>query len=169
MPLAALVDGVYTCAPLLDDAQWSALRRAEIRFHPCGEPGFARVSALGTRHFVHKQLCSAHGSESPEHLRMKALVATHVAAAGWEARTEVPGSGYVADVLAQVRGVRVAFEIQRSRQDLQTYHRRQRRYQDDGVRAVWLAAAVPAGIIPLVLQAPIAPGTPLPAGGSIQV
>ena len=41
----------------------------------------------------------AHAPESQEHLHLKALVARAVAQAGWSAATEVPGEGFIADVM----------------------------------------------------------------------
>ena len=145
MPLSATIDGEQVCAPLFDDRQWAALRGKTVVLQPCGHRGFIRVSKLGTRHFVHERGCDCHHGESAEHLRVKSLVASAVAACGWMAATEVPGPGFVADVLAQRAGARVVFEVQRSRQVLHEYERRQATYAAQGLRCVWLAASVPAG------------------------
>lgn len=145
MPLSATVDGQPLCAPLLDERAWAGLRGKAIVLQPCGHPGFPRVSRLGTRHFVHERDCGSHRPESTEHLYVKAAVAGAVAETGWSAGTEVPGPGFVADVLARRGDMRVAFEVQRSRQVLREYERRQATYADAGIRCVWLVAAVPAG------------------------
>lgn len=145
MPLSAIVDGDLVCAPLLPDARWQQLRGGRVELQPCGHRGFPRVSPLGTRHFVHERDSDCHHSESPEHLHLKAVVARAVAAAGWQAGTEVPGDGFIADVLACRGGRRVALEVQRSRQVLQQYRARQDTYARAGVRAVWLANSVPSG------------------------
>jgi competence protein CoiA len=145
MPLSATVDGELLCAPLVPDGLWEDLRGARVTLQPCGHRGFARVSPLGTRHFVHERDCDCHHPESAEHLHMKAVVARAVAAAGWQAATEVPGAGFVADVLARRGDATVAVEVQRSRQVLQRYRERQATYQSQGIRAVWLVRTVPAG------------------------
>lgn len=145
MPLSATVDGQSLCAPLLDERAWATLRGKAIVLQPCGHPAFPRVSRLGTRHFVHERDCGSHRPESAEHLYVKAAVASSVTEAGWSAATEVPGRGFVADVLARRGDMRVAFEVQKSRQVLREYERRQATYAAAGIRCVWLVAAVPAG------------------------
>lgn len=145
MPLSASVDGELLCAPLTDEPTWSGLRGKDIVLQPCGHPGFPRVSGLGTKHFVHARDCGCVHAESAEHLRVKAVIAAAAAAAGWSAATEVPGEGYVADVMAERGPVRIAFEVQRSRQVLREYERRQATYAAAGVRCTWLVADVPAG------------------------
>lgn len=145
MPLSATVDEELVCAPLLDDDAWSRLRGRTIVLQPCGHPGFPRVSPLGTRHFVHTRdsACATH--ESPEHLHLKAVVARAAAQAGWQADTEVPGNGFVADVLTRGRSGQVAFEVQRSSQVLREYERRQAGYEAASIRCVWLVARIPTG------------------------
>lgn len=145
MPLSALVGDHLVCGPLVDDDTWARVRGSTITLQPCGHAGFPRVSPNGTRHFVHVRQSGCDHAESSEHLRVKADVAAAVAAAGWDAATEVPGPGFVADVLAQRGGTRVALEVQRSRQMLRDYERRQATYQAAGIRGVWFVAVVPAG------------------------
>jgi hypothetical protein len=145
MPLTAVSHGRALVGPLLDDAEWAQLKGSSVTLHPCGHRGFPRVSPLGTRHFVHDRECGSHRPESAEHLRVKAGVARAAAAAGWDVATEVPGPGYIADVLAGAGSASVAFEVQRSRQVLHEYRRRQSTYARAGVRCVWLARTTPAG------------------------
>ncbi len=145
MPLSANVDGELVCAPLMPDDRWAALRGERVVLQPCGHPGFARVSGLGTRHFVHTRDSDCHPGESAEHLHLKAVVARAVADAGWTPGTEVPGPGFVADVLATHDSRRVAIEVQRSKQVLRQYRERQDTYNAAGVRAVWLVRSIPAG------------------------
>lgn len=145
MPLSATVHSELVCAPLMSDDDWNRLRGERVELQPCGHPGFPRVSALGTRHFVHTRDSDCHPGESPEHLHLKAVVARAVAHAGWTPGTEVPGPGFVADVLATRGDTRVAIEVQRSKQVLRQYRQRQDTYSAAGVRAVWLVRNVPAG------------------------
>lgn len=144
MPLSAVVEGRIVCAPLLDEEAWAMMRTGPVTL-TCGHPGFGRTSPLGTQHFVHVRDSGCGHAESAEHLHLKACVARSVAAAGWAACTEAPGPGFVADVLAARGSSRVAFEVQRSRQVLREYERRQARYAEAGIRCVWLVKDVPAG------------------------
>lgn len=144
MPLSAILEGELVCAPLLDDMRWRGIRGAAVTL-TCGHAGFPRTSPLGTHHFVHARGSDCDSGESPEHLHLKAVVAMAVAAAGWTAVTEAPGEGFIADVLAVQNDSQVALEIQRSRQTLREYERRQSRYETAGIRAVWLAKDLPTG------------------------
>ncbi len=145
MPLSADVDGTLVCAPLLDSNAWAGLRGHDIRLTPCGHKGFPRVSPLGTQHFVHESQCAAHRPESAEHLHGKAVALQAAAAAGWQSAAEVPGEGFIADVLARKGDTTVALEVQRSRQTLREYQRRQSVYANAGIRCVWFVRQVPAG------------------------
>jgi len=154
MPLRAVVDGRNIVAPFLSDEEWQELRQAvqagqkAVVLPCCQVPGFLRVSHRGTRHFVHKRrgTCSW-GPESEDHLRLKEVVAQAARAAGWEVTTEAAGDGWEADVLAERPGgqssLRVAFEVQLSRQTLETTLARQERYRRSGVRGCWFFAHLP--------------------------
>lgn len=148
MPLAAQIDGERIVAFLLDGSAWAALR-ADLKTGnrsatlSCGSEAFGRTSPLGTPHFVHKRgsRCDAHGPESPQHLLAKKVITEAAIEAGWDAAPEVPGSGgrWIADVLATRGNVKVALEVQWTRQDIGDYVARQERYAADGVRAAWFA------------------------------
>ena len=147
MPLSGLVDGepvVVACSPT---EEWAHLKedvRAKRRGTrcACGWKGLAKTSKLGTAYFAHApggDGCSA--GESAQHLRAKAIIVEAITRAGWTAQTEVPGDGWVADVMATRGDVRVVFEVQWSRPD----PRRVRdtvssRYLDSGIAAIaWFA------------------------------
>lgn len=105
------------------------------------------MSPLGTQHFVHERDSGCEHCESPEHLHLKAVIALAANACGWQAATEVPGEGFVADVMAVAEDRKVAFEVQRSKQILREYQQRQERYRRADVRSVWFAKSVPAGYV----------------------
>jgi hypothetical protein len=147
MPLSALIEEELVCAPLLDEQRWQELKGHPVQLQPCGHRGFGRVSRLGTQHFVHERDSGCEHSESAEHLHLKAVIAMAANAAGWQAATEVPGEGFVADVMAIAEQRRVAFEVQRSKQILREYQHRQERYRRAEVRCVWFAKSVPAGYV----------------------
>lgn len=142
MPLSASVNGERVVSSLLTEEQWAALRddlrsRRRVLTMPCGWPGLAKTSRLGTRYFAHKpggDGCTA--GETAQHLLAKAIVVDAVTAAGWKAEPEVPGDGWIADVMATQGGVRVAFEVQWSNQTLDEYRRRQQRYRDSGIASI---------------------------------
>lgn len=62
---------------------------------------------------------------------------------GWEANPEVRGTtsdgeAWIADVLCERDGLRVAFEVQWSSQSDEEFRRRQQRYARSGVRTIWV-------------------------------
>ena len=148
MPLRADLDSQPVVASEVSDRVWEQLRlvsRAALErlvFPVCGTGALLRTSPLGTRHFVHRPgtSCAAHPGEGQEHLAAKAVIVAAATAAGWDAVPEQPGSGWVADVLAARGRLRVALEVQWSRQSRERYAERQRAYDADGVRAVWFSA-----------------------------
>lgn len=146
MPLSGLVDADRVVSSLLTEEEWAALKedvRAKRRAitMPCGWPGLAKTSKLGTAHFAHKpggDGCSA--GETAQHLLAKAIIVNAIIAAGWEAEPEARGEGWIADVMATRGDVRVAFEVQWSNQSLDEYRHRQQRYRDAGIASTaWFA------------------------------
>jgi hypothetical protein len=146
MPLSGLIDGERVVSSLLTTEEWAALKedvRAKRRAiaMPCGWPGQAKTSKLGTAYFAHSpggDGCTA--GETAQHLLAKSIIVDAITAAGWTAEPEVPGEGWVADVMATRGDVRVVFEVQWSNQTLDEYRHRQQRYLSAGIDAVaWFA------------------------------
>lgn len=145
MPLVALVDGERKVSSLLSDEEWSTLQKF-VRAKKgtltllCGLPGHAKTRK-GTRFFAHNPgtggTCTEHPGETAQHLRAKDIIVRAAVAAGWEAQPEVVGDGWVADVLAEKDGKKVAFEVQWSAQVDADYAYRQERYAAAGVRCAW--------------------------------
>jgi hypothetical protein len=148
MPLVAIAGGTRLESWDLTADEWAALKRSYRDaglIMSCGEPGIPKTSSLGTQFFAHKPKtdCQAHegGPETPEHLRAKAVVAEAARAAGWTATVECPAPdrSWIADVMIEKDGRRVAVEIQWSKQSNADFRRRQSRYEQDGVKCFWLA------------------------------
>lgn len=110
----------------------------------CGESGVP-VTRGATQFFRHKPStdCQLHegGPESPEHLRAKAVVADTARELGWTATVEYPAPdrSWIADVLIEKDGRRIAVEIQWSRQTGTDFLRRQMRYEAADIECFWLA------------------------------
>jgi hypothetical protein len=145
VPLRALVEDREVIAPLLDDEAYADLR-AELRRHVvaarlpcCAGEAFLRTSKLGTRHFVHRVTRDCdHSGETLAHLWAKAEVIAGCKSIDWDARPEVTGEGWRADVLASRGQTQIAFEVQWSPQDEELALARQDRYRRDGIRGCWL-------------------------------
>ncbi|SCK14437.1 competence protein CoiA [Vogesella sp. LIG4] len=150
MPLRCIDDlGNSIQSFSLDDQQWAALQRENalrrhLRMACCDTPAVLKTSKLGMRFFAHAKRgeCTS-APESEHHLTLKAIAASAIQACGWNVATEVPGETpagekWIADVLATRGNARVAVEIQWSGQTADETMRRQERYHQSGVRALWL-------------------------------
>lgn len=153
MPLSALLDGEAIYAFDLDDdaakALASRVRHGSVELKMvCGRRGFLRRSRRGTLHFVHgrtEEVCVwPHASMTEEHMAAQRIIIEAARAAGWDAIDEVAGGDekagrWRADVMATKGPVRVAFEVQWSRQSDYRYEERQEAYARAGVRGAWFA------------------------------
>ena len=132
-----------------DERAWKRLRESnakerDLRMPCCGAAVVLRTSPLGTRHFAHaRRGPCATAPETAEHLLAKRVVVEGIKRTVWSVRTEQEGSTpdgerWRADVLATKGKAKVAVEIQWSRQDGEETLRRQDRYEEAGVRGLWL-------------------------------
>lgn len=150
MPLRSLNFSALIYAFNYPDAhQWNELR-SQNRSHRiltmpcCSGPVVLKTSKLGTRYFAHatRDKCTS-SPETAEHLLAKATIAEGVRVARWQARIEVAGttpSGepWIADVLAERENDRpVAFEVQWGQQTDEETRKRQARYAESSIRALW--------------------------------
>lgn len=97
------------------------------------------------RHFVHKSAgCALHAAPGPEsqgHLASKAALAAAARRAGWDATIEFvgPDREWIADVLIERDGSRIALEAQWSPQTSGEFVRRSQRYAEASLRTIWFA------------------------------
>lgn len=154
MPFSALLDGQPVISLLMSDEQWSQAKAVgkqdeeRLLVGYSRLPGFARTSSLGLRHFAHRKGYAPdyEWSESAEHLSLKAELVRAIAEQGWNVDTEVPSGPereWIADVLAEQDGQRIAFEVQWSKQSAAEYVRRTQRYADAGIECVWFVRHLP--------------------------
>lgn len=152
MPLRALFCEQSVTSTLADEAQWVELKAAAkgnpdaLILPGCRLPCYPRRSARGLKHFVHRPgvVCVDHKGESAIHMEAKAIIAAAAIEAGWEADVEQRGEKWIADVLAWRAHVRIAVEVQWSRQTLERFIERQETYASADVRGVWFARHSPA-------------------------
>lgn len=152
MPLKCLNDGKEVYAfDIASDVAWIELRKTNnksnhLKMPCCGAPVVLKRSKLGLRYFAHKQTgqdaCSAK-PETMEHLQAKMAIVEGVQRAGWLAKTEYNGitpsnECWRADVLAEKGQEKIVFEVQWSKQSIEETERRQKKYAESGVSAVWL-------------------------------
>jgi len=150
MPLRAFFGGRELLAPLMSDEEWLNLKaqRPKVRLCCCDSTGYLRTSKLGTKHFVHDKdrICNW-APETWQHLLAKTEIVRVCQQFGYDAKTEVSGSDWRADVLATKtdRGqlIKLAFEVQWSPQTLEETAARQAKYQRDGIRCCWLFRKLP--------------------------
>jgi competence protein CoiA len=146
MPLSARIAGKTVTGPDLSENEWAELasqhkKGLAIAMPCCGAPGHLRRSRRGTQHFYHATGAGCgYEEESPEHLELKHLIYRACKDAGWEAQTECPAPdrSWIADVLAEKDGRRIAFEIQISRISVEEIAERDRKYREEGIESYWL-------------------------------
>ena len=150
MPLTAYLYSQKIFAPFLTDNEWNHIKKSlkqnpeYLHFKCCNNPVYARVSKKGLRHFVHKNTDSCNYiHESEDHLLLKLEVFEACCDIGWNAEIEFVGDNFRADVLASNDKHKVAFEIQLTRQDLQTTVDRQRAFEEAGIRCAWFFKRIP--------------------------
>jgi hypothetical protein len=150
MPLRALINDNEVLAPLVSDNEWEVFKnqKPSIVLPNCGHSAFLRKSKLGTKHFVHKtaKACNC-SSETWQHLLAKTEIVKACHKAGYDAKTEVSGVDWRADVLATKQTskklIKIAFEVQWSHQSLEETQARQAKYERDGIRCCWLFKRLP--------------------------
>lgn len=147
MPLVGLVAGTRVESWLVSPADWDELKSTYKTLGvtmSCGQDGIP-VTRGATQFFRHKQRTDCHlhegGPESPEHLRTKAVVADTARKLGWKATVEYPAPdrSWIADVLIEKDGRRIAVEVQWSHQTAAVFQFRQARYEEAGLECFWLA------------------------------
>lgn len=149
MPLKCLRGGeeIYSFNIESDEA-WEDLRKAnakakDLRMPCCDASVVLRTSKLGTKHFAHARIGSCTTApETAEHLLAKMAIVDAIRGTDWtplpeQAGNTPSGEEWRADVLAVKGKAKVAFEIQWSRQDDAETTRRQKRYDEAGVRGLW--------------------------------
>lgn len=130
-------------------AEFDEVRRAHrkaglFHFACCDSKLGLRTSSKGLQHFYHLTPGGGcvYASESEAHLLLKQEVMLAARAARWDAECEVTdatgGGRWRADVMMSRGKARIAMEIQLSRLPWDEIRRRQERYQEDGVRGLWL-------------------------------
>ena len=130
-----------------DLAGWAELkdsyRSRGLRMPCCARLAVPKTSSRGLFFFAHARIgeCTT-APESAEHLYLKTLIAQTAKRIGWmvatERRGESPdGDPWIADVYCEKEGVKFALEIQLSPQTLDETARRQKVYEESGIRCVW--------------------------------
>jgi hypothetical protein len=147
MPLSATVGEIRIESWAVSAADWLALKASYRKsgvIMSCGQNGIPKTSRLGTQFFAHRpnSECAAHDGapETAIHLRAKAIVAQAAQDVGWDATVEyaAPDRSWIADVLLEKDGRRLAVEIQWSPQSDVDFRRRQDRYEAAGIECIWL-------------------------------
>lgn len=151
MPLRAYANEEEVISIDLNDEQWSELKQklknsfVSIKLPCCGQEGYLRKSKNGFKHFVHK-----HSSdncnwqpESKEHLMAKSDIIEACRLCGWDAIPEFSENDWRADVLAVKKDLRIAFEVQWSRQSFEETKFRQEKFNKSNVRGCWFFKNAP--------------------------
>jgi competence protein CoiA len=149
MPVDAYTnDGQLLDAARFTAEQWEALKTQSantpdmFRMSCCNSRAVLKTSLYGVQFFAHYSDECANAPETLWHIAGKDMVVGALAAHGIKGVLEASGGKgarkWEADVLFEVKGRRVAIELQRSYQHLRDFIRRQDRYNADSVECYWL-------------------------------
>ena len=109
----------------------------------CNNPVIPKLGKINTHHFAHASVSCGHGAgETIEHETTKKLICYNLRKAGHLAEMEVPirehGISRIADVLANIHGKVVAFEVQCSTISQREILRRTTEYTLCDIFTVWV-------------------------------
>jgi competence protein CoiA len=146
LDFAHRADGSVVDASLLNPTTWRELqvsyRVGELTMPCCGAPAVPKTSANGLQFFAHAAGTCGSAPESIWHESAKQTVRDTARSLGYQATLERPGNTngqrWCADVWLDLPNGPVAIELQHSYQHLRTYLERQKRYENAGVRCLWL-------------------------------
>ncbi len=155
MPFKAKIDGETVISVDMTDEEWNELKKIvlshknTIELPCCGSLANPRVSKLKTKHFVHKAKTPSCNwkPESAEHLWVKEIIFKTCKEEGWYVEPEYSFNDWAADVFATDGNVKIAFEVQWSRQTEEETRRRQQNYKKDNIKGVWLFRHIPESLI----------------------
>lgn len=146
MPLVGMLDGERIESWTTDAAVWLEVKKgykARELLMMCGQPGVPKTSQLGFQFFAHKTSFACGLAECREetaaHRELKTIIASAAQETGWTATIEYPAADrtWIADVLAEKDGQRMALEVQWSKQSSNDFIHRQERYQKAGIDCFW--------------------------------
>lgn len=150
MPLIAIRvrDGAEIESFSVREDEWKTMKKEPIGSYIMRGsewPAILKRSIRGLHFFAHAPgfKGAKPEPESMEHLQAKAIIAKALRAAGYTAVVEKPGiskngEAWQADVFCETASGDIAFEIQLSQQTLEDYLTRTFRYQQSGVKCIWL-------------------------------
>lgn len=142
MPFKAYVDGKVVISSFISKDEWDEIKKMKlpIKMHCCENDGYMKRNKYGTQFFVHnnKKNCN-YKPESAEHLALKDEIAKCLHKNGCDfIDVERKGPDWIADIYAEHRGKKYAFEIQISKIDRETIIERSKKYVNSGIHPVWI-------------------------------
>ena len=148
MGFLSIIENKEIYSFMLNDEQWDRLKdkyKNLSMYMPCCQTrAIPKKSKLGTQYFAHypARNCGVNSGESPEHQFCKYLIFKYLHKNGWavtpEFRSQTPsGEIWIADIYAEKNNTKIAVEIQWSPQSIEETKRRQEKYRQSGIRAVW--------------------------------
>ena len=155
MPLRAKINGKEIISTYLSKDEWKDLKynikinQLDVLISQTNKQGYLRTSKLGLQHFAHKKGEKPENwkPESRQHMLAKTEILLACKEVGWEAKSEYIENNWIADVLAIKGNIRIAFEVQWSRQSYDKTIERQTNYKNDNVRGCWFFKTPPKQIL----------------------
>lgn len=154
MPLRAIIENKEVISTFLSKEEWINLKdyiksnNVDVLISQTLRKGYLRTSKLGLQHFAHKNGEKSENwkPESQQHLLAKSEVLLGCKDAGWQAKSEFSEDDWITDVIAIKGKIRVAFEIQWSRQSYERTIEKQNMLKESSVRGCWFFKSPPKEI-----------------------
>ncbi len=144
--LVVTSEGNAVIADEYSDAEWDVLKSNYIVgdfFMPCCKANaIPKTSPNFLKFFAHHSDECSTSPESIWHLNTKNDIYSIVKSKNIEVKLEHAGEAtsgkWITDIYFEYKGRRIAIEIQKSYQQLNTYLKRQEKYKESGVESYWL-------------------------------
>ena len=154
MGFLSIIENKEIYSFMLNDEQWTRLKdkykTLSISMPCCQTAAIPKKNKLGTQFFAHhpSSSCRFSTGESREHQLCKYLILRYLHENGWtvipEFRGQTPdGETWIADIYAEKNKAKIVIEIQWSYQSIEETKRRQEKYINSGVRAIWFMRTTP--------------------------
>lgn len=144
--LAITMESEAVLANYYSEEQWATLKSnysiGELLMPCCNTPAIPKTSPNFLQFFAHYSDECATSPESIWHLRTKDDICAVLRSKNISVKLERGGKSssgkWIADIYFEYEGRRIAIEIQKSYQHLNTYIKRQKKYKEGGVESYWL-------------------------------
>lgn len=142
LTIARDLNGVIIDAKAMDYDTWNTFKKlykiGELKMICCNSNAVPKTSSNFLQYFAHQSDECNSSSETIWHKMVKKLIFDSITNQGINAVEEKIGKGWIADVYFEIHNRKIIFEVQHSSQTLETFKKRQKKYNDNGIECIWI-------------------------------